>query len=153
MIQRIQSVFLLIAAVLSALLLSGTLMEMKDIFGNHYTLGFLTMTVSIDGKEQVQNLWPLAVIIVAVPLASLISIFLYKNRRLQMKFTMASLLLSLGTIFVAGFYLIMLGKKIEMNYIWHIKAILPLIAAVLFWLAYKAIQKDEEKVRSLDRIR
>jgi hypothetical protein len=153
MIQRIQSVFLLIAAVLSALLLTGTIMEMKDVFGNLYALDFKSLAVSIDGKAQVQNLWPLTAILVAVPVACIISIFMYKNRRLQMKFTIASLMLSLGSVFVAGFYLIMLSKKIEMTYIWHLKVILPLLTAVLCWLAYRAIQKDDEKVRSLDRIR
>jgi len=141
------------AVVLSALMLTGTIIEMKDVFGNLYTLSFSSMKVSIDGKEQVQNLLPLAVILAAVPVASLVSIFLYKKRSLQMKFTMASLMLSLGSFFVAGFYLIMLSKKIEMSYIWHLKAVIPFATAILCWLAYRAIRKDEEKVRSLDRIR
>jgi|WetSurMetagenome_2_1015567.scaffolds.fasta_scaffold00747_6 hypothetical protein len=153
MIQRIQSVFLLVAAVLSALMLTGIIMETKDVFGNLYTLDFKSLTVSLDGKEQVQNLWPLAAIFAAVPVACLISIFLYKNRRLQMKFTMASLMLSLGSAFVAGFYLIMLTKKIEMTYIWHLKVILPLATAIFCCLAHRSVQKDEEKIRSLDRIR
>ena len=153
MIQRVQSVFLLIAVVLSALMLTGTIIEMKDVFGNFYSLSFSSVTVSINGKEQVQKLWPLAAILVSVPAASLISIFLYKNRSLQMKFTMASLMLSLGSFFVAGFYLIMLSKKIEMSYIWHLKAVIPFVTAILCWLANRAIRKDDEKVRSLDRIR
>ena len=153
MIQRIQSVYLFIAAVLSALLLTGTLMEMKDIFGNIYTMGAFNMTVSIEGKTQVQSLLPLTLIIAAVPLACFVSVFLFRNRPLQVKFTLASLLLALGSLFVASFYVIMLGKKIEMSYIWHIKAVFPLIEALLCWLAYRAIRKDEEKVRSMDRIR
>jgi len=153
MIQRVQSVFLLIAVVLSALMLTGTIIEMKDVFGNFYSLSFSSVTVSINGKEQVQKLWPLAAILVSVPAASLISIFLYKNRSLQMKFTMASLMLSLGSFFVAGFYLIMLSKKIEMSFIWHLKAVIPFVTAILCWLANRAIRKDDEKVRSLDRIR
>jgi len=153
MIQRIQSLYLFFAAVLSALLLTGTLMEMKDIFGNIYTMGAFNMTVTIEGKTQVQSLLPLAIIIAAVPLACLVSVFLFRNRHLQMKFTLASLLLALGSLFVASFYVIMLGKKIEMSYIWHIKTLFPLAEALLCWLAYRAIKKDEEKVRSMDRIR
>jgi hypothetical protein len=153
MIQRVQSIFLFVAAVLSSLLLTGTLMQMKDIFGNLYTLDFLSLTANLEGKLQVQKLLPLTLIIMAVPLTCLISIFFYKNRRAQLKLTMAALMLSLGSLFIAAFYIIMLSKKIEMTYIWHLKAVIPIASSILCWLSYRAIQKDEEKVRSLDRIR
>jgi hypothetical protein len=153
MIQRVQSLFLLAAAVLSALMLTGTIMEMKDVFGNLYTLDFNTLTVNLSGNVQVQKLWPMTVIFFAVPLTCLVSIFFYSNRKLQLKITMVALLLSIASLFLGAFYLIMLGKKIELSYIWQYRDIIPIASAILCWLAYRAIRKDEEKVRSLDRIR
>lgn len=153
MIQRIQTLFLLAAAVLAAFLLTGSLMEMTDIFGNRYTLNYSSVTANISDRAQVQNLWPLAIIIICVPVCCLVSIFLYRKRSLQMKITLAALLLSLCSLFVAGFFLIMLGRKVDLTYIWNIKATFPVIEAILCWLAYRAIQRDDEKVKSLDRIR
>jgi len=153
MIQRIQSLFLLAAVVLSGLILTGNLMEMKDAFDNVYTLDFSSVTVDLSGNSQVQNIWPAAIAFICVPVFCFISIFLYKNRRLQMMVTMVSLLMSLASLFIAAFFLIMLDKKVDLTFIWNIKAAIPVITAVLCWLAYRAIQKDEEKVRSLDRLR
>jgi len=153
MIQRIQTLFLLAAAVLAGLLITGSLLEMTDLFGNRYILNYSSVTATISEKAQVQNIWPLAIIIICVPVSCLISIFLYRNRRLQMKMTLASLLLSLGSLFVAGFFVIMLGRKVDLTYIWNIKVTFPLVEAILCWLAYRAIQRDDEKVKSLDRIR
>lgn len=153
MIQRIQTLFLLVAAVLSASLLFGNLMEMHDVFGNSYVMTFKSVTVDIDGKTQVQNILPVAITVVAVPFFCLLSVFLFRKRNLQMKTTMAALLLSLGSLFVAAWFVIMLGKKVDLTYIWNAKATFPVIDAILCWLAYRAIRKDEEKVKSLDRIR
>ena len=153
MIQRIQSLFLLAAVILSGLMLTGNLMEMKDAFDNVYSLDFSSVTVDLSGNKQVQNIWPAAIAFICVPAFCFISIFLYKNRRLQMMVTMISLLMSLASLFIAAFFLIMLDRKVDLTFIWNIKAAIPVITAILCWLAYRAIQKDEEKVRSLDRLR
>lgn len=153
MIQRIQSLFLLAAAIISGLLLTGNLMVMNDIFSNSYVLNFFSLTVNMENHSQVQKLLPLSIILVSVPVMCLVSIFIYKNRKLQMKVTMVSLLLAIGSFLLAALYIIMLGKKIELTYVWQIKAAFPILTAILCWLAYRSIQKDEEKVRSLDRLR
>ena len=151
MIQRIQTLYLIAAAVLSGLLMTGDLMIMENGAGTVFTIGFEGLGVS--GGELVQRLWPLTIIIGLVPLLALAAIFLYRRRSLQMRLTMLVLLLSLGTLILGAFYIIMFDRKMDITMIWKVKAVLPLISAILAWLAYHSILRDEILVKSYDRLR
>jgi len=151
MIQRIQTLFLLAVLVLSALMCMGDLIKMDNGTGTLFTISFAGL--GEEGGEIIQRLWPLSVIMVIVPLLALIAIFLFKKRRLQMRVTMLVLLLSLGTLILGAFYIIMFDRKIDITVIWQVKAIFPLISAILAWLAYRSIMKDDQMVRSYDRLR
>ena len=151
MIQRIQTLFLIAILVLSGLLLTGDLLKMDNGTGTFFTIGFAGL--GEEGGETIQHLWPLSVILVTVPLLTLIAIFLFKRRQLQMRVTMFVLLLSLGTLMLGAFYIIMFDRKMEVTVIWQVKAVFPLISAILSWLAYRSILKDDLMVRSYDRLR
>ncbi|MDX9729398.1 MAG: DUF4293 domain-containing protein [Bacteroidales bacterium] len=151
MIQRIQTIFLLAVAVLSGLLLTGNLVQLSTPGGTLFNLGFNGL--SENGGEVIQRLWPLAVILVLVPILAVTAIFLYKNRSLQMRLTMVVLLLSLGTIILGAFYALAFDRKIDVTLVWTVKAVFPLLSAILAWLAFRAILRDEVKVRSYDRLR
>jgi len=151
MIQRIQTLFLLAAAILSGLLLSGDLIRLTA--GNSAVFGLSFMGMVGQGGEVVQRLWPMTVILAVVPLLAFIAIFLYRNRPLQMRLTMLVLLLSIGTLILGAFYVLMLDRKIDITVMWRVKSVFPVITAILAWLAYRAILKDELKVRSYDRLR
>jgi len=151
MIQRIQTLFLLAAAVLSGLLLTGDLINLSAGSGSLYSLGFPGLTDN--GGEVLQRLWPMTVILVLVPLLALAAVFLYKKRSIQMRLTMFVLLLSLGTIILGAFYILMFDRKIDVTLVWKVRAVFPLVSAILAWLAYRGIMKDELIVRSYDRLR
>jgi peptidoglycan/LPS O-acetylase OafA/YrhL len=151
MIQRIQTLFLVAIVVLSGLLLTGDLIMMDDGTGTLFTISFFGLGVS--GGEILQRLWPLSIIIGLVPLLALIAVSLYKKRQLQMRVTILILLLSLGTIIMGAFYVFMFDRKINVDIIWKVKAVFPLLSAILAWLAYRSILKDELMVRSYDRLR
>jgi hypothetical protein len=151
MIQRIQTLFLLAAAILSGLLLSGDLIRLTA--GNSAVFGLSFMGMGGQGGEVVQRLWPMTVILSVVPLLAFVAIFLYRNRPLQMRLTMLVLLLSIGTLILGAFYVLMLDRKIDITVMWRVKSVFPVITAILAWLAYRAIMKDELKVRSYDRLR
>lgn len=70
-----------------------------------------------------------------------------------MRVTMLVLLLSLGTLILGTFYIIMFDRKMDITLIWKVKSVFPLISAILAWLAYNSILKDEMLVRSYDRLR
>lgn len=151
MIQRIQTLFLFAVAVLSGLLLTGELINLTTAGGSLFSLGFMGLEGN-DG-EVIQRLWPLTVLLAIVPLLTLATILLYKKRTLQMRLAMLVLLLSLGTIILGAFYILMFDKKIDVTVVWKIKALFPLVSAILAWLAYRAIMKDELRVKSYDRLR
>ncbi|MCU0366038.1 MAG: DUF4293 domain-containing protein [Bacteroidales bacterium] len=151
MIQRIQTLYLIAAAVLSGLLMTGDLMIMENGAGTVFTVDFKGLGVS--GGELVQRLWPLTIIIGLVPLLALVAIFLYRRRSFQMRVTMLVLQLSLGTLILGAFYIIMFDRKMDITLIWKVKAVFPLISAILAWLAYLSILKDELLVKSYDRLR
>lgn len=83
---------------------------------------------------------------------SFFTIFLFKNRKLQFVLNRVNIFLQLillGLFIYAG--LILSGEsKISMK---GIEIILPAISIVLFVLANKAIKRDEDLVKSVDRIR
>lgn len=151
MIQRIQTLFLLAVVILSGLLLTGNLLMMDNGAGTLFTISFMGLGES--GGSILQRLWPLSILLGLVPLLSLVAIFLYRKRQLQMRVTMLVLLLSLGTIIMGAFYVMMFDRKIPVEIIWKVKAVFPLLSAILAWLAYRSILKDDLKVRAYDRLR
>lgn len=151
MIQRIQTLFLLAVVLFSGLMLSGDIITLTAGTGTMFSMSFMGM--GDQGGQIIQRLWPMTAILAIVPLLALIAIFLFRNRPLQMRITMMVLLLSLGTIILGAFYLLMFDRKIDITIIWRIRALFPLISAILAWLAYRAILKDEIRVKSYDRLR
>ncbi len=83
---------------------------------------------------------------------SIAIIFLYKNRVLQYKL---SNLLVVFNMFVIGLFFILSyikeGQTFTINY--QFGAFLPVISAIFAFLAGHFIKKDEQLVRSADRIR
>jgi len=151
MIQRIQTVFLLAVVILSGLMLTGDLIIMDSGTGTLFNISLAGLGEV--GGRLLQRLWPLSFIIELVPVLALAAVFLYKKRSLQMRITMFIMLLSLGTIILGAFYVIMFDRKIDVTVIWKVRALFPLISAILAWLAYRAIMKDDLRVKSYDRLR
>lgn len=138
MIQRVQTIWLLLASVCSFLTLKTTFysgMMLKDNVSQFTTLNAMTNVI-------------LLVLTVAVALASLIAIFLYKDRKMQLKIGVAALIVSLGCI---GFYF-----KLIQNFTTGTYALTSAIAfaiPVLLFFAVRNIYRDEKLVKSVDRLR
>ena len=152
MIQRIQTVYLTVASLLGIL----ALLNPVAIFLKGSEAVVLTpFSQTSDQELDFMGAWPIGalwIIIIAVLLAT---IFQFKNRPLQLKITMSFtlLLVALGAM---EFWIAMqlgsaLGEGYNANYNWTI--FLPFIAAVLTFLARLAIKKDEDLVKSVDRLR
>ena len=142
---------LLAVALFSGIMLTGDIISLTAGNGTVFSMRFMGM--GEQGGEIIQRLWPMTVILAVVPLLALIALFLFRNRQLQMRLTMMVLLLSLGTIILGAFYILMFDRKIDVTIIWKIRVLFPAVSAILAWLAYRAILKDEIRVRSYDRLR
>ncbi len=151
MIQRIQTLFLLGVAVLSGLMLTGDIVMMDSGGGTLFSINF--MGLAEEGGPLLQRLWPLTFLLALVPLLALVAVFLYRKRTVQMRITMIVLLLSLGTLLLGAFYVVMFDRKIDITILWNVRVLFPLISAILAWLAHRAILRDELLIKSYDRLR
>lgn len=141
MIQRIQSLWLLLATAAGFLtyqlpLWAGTLQDNgTKKFNATDNLLFFALTISVS-------------------VLALFTIFLFKNRSLQKKLTILGLLISVGLIALE--FVFVSEHKSTLNLIesvWKPGALMPILMAVFFFLAFQGIRKDEKLVRSLDRLR
>jgi len=136
MIQRIQTFFLLIVAFLAGVLPF-----------------FLNLWVTVDGAEvYAQNeVWVSIAFYVAAILA-VVSILLYKNRQNQVVVNRLNMILNL---FLLGFFvyrsLSLSGEAVVSEK--GIGMLIPVFSIVFLVLANRAIKKDEDLVKSVDRLR
>lgn len=141
MIQRIQSVWLLLAAAASFLTLkfsfySGNII--KD--GQPKAFSRLVATDSI----------LLTITTVATGLLALVAIFLYKDRKLQTRLSLLALLLS-GLNLVLFYIEIKKFVPLEGNY--DLTAAIGIAVPLFIILAIRGIYRDQKLVKSLDRLR
>ena len=83
-----------------------------------------------------------------------VSIFLFKNRKLQMKTVLVVVLmclLLLGVLFLR-YYLLMRSHPELVGHL-GFPLVWPVVMAASAFMAYKSIKADEEMVRGMDRIR
>ncbi|MBO4565549.1 MAG: DUF4293 domain-containing protein [Bacteroidaceae bacterium] len=161
MIQRIQSVYLALVAVLSIL---GLCLPLAQYFvGTTMVASFNHFVyMPTKGYDAVGSfsLAPLAfgVLLIIVVLLTLVSIMLFRFRMRQLRLTIFSTLMLVGYVlfyaFLAWKFQLQLAEiNAEVQYHLCFAAILPVVSIILNCLAIHGIRKDEALVRSLDRLR
>ena len=131
MIQRIQSIYLLVAAI------AMTLISFKVPV---YTLNETLFMAQDDTK--------MFILTIVGAIFSLLGLFMFKNRKFQMKLIRLTVLIQM----IIGVRLFMLLNKFEVvlnNTLLFLMAF-SLIALIM---AYRGVKKDNDLVRSVDRIR
>ena len=126
--------------------------------GHQVTLSAFTIS-DAEGVLSYASAWLGAVLAVAT-LLPFVTIFLYKNRQLQIRLCGVECVLLLGAVLLVGAFTYSVCNNIfaDFDITWaniaiRFPVILPLISLVLTPLAMRAILRDELLVRSLDRIR
>jgi hypothetical protein len=131
MIQRIQSIYLAVAFIAMILLSFRTPI---------YTLNDKLIMAQDDTKMLILTL--------ASGLLALIGLFIYRNRTLQMKFIRVAVIINV----VIGVRLFVVWKAFQVSLNTSCLLILFLSTFALI-LAYRGVKKDDDLVRSVDRIR
>ena len=131
MIQRIQSIYLLGAAI------SMTLISFKVPV---YNLNETLFMAQDDTK--------MFVLTIVGAIFSLLGLFMFKNRKFQMKLIRFTVLIQM----IIGIRIFMLFNKFEvvLNNSFLFLLVFTLIALIM---AYRGVKKDDDLVRSVDRIR
>ncbi len=155
MLQRIQSLFLLVSVVLLGFLISAPFAtfyvgaQMKE----YYLKSLGLYSVNPHGFEMVQNFWFLFAFFIVLLGICIVTIFLFNKRMLQIRLTIISIVMLVGVQGVMYFMVHSIGKNLNAKPHYSIVFILPLVAAVLNFLALRAIARDEALIRSLNRLR
>ncbi len=153
MIQRIQTVYLLVIVALTVALLFLPL-AMIQTAGQLFSFDVTGLTTTLSTPELVYATWGLFALAAIISLLALVTIFLYKKRMLQIRFCIYNALLMVGFYALFGFYLWTFKGQLEGAQV-SVKFALsfPLIALILNYLAIRSIGADEVLVRSLNRLR
>lgn len=153
MIQRIQTLFLLVALVLLSTLLFMPTAEMIVNNSSVYLLKFNGFVHVGDNVDGIIALWPYTILVCFNALGLFLAIFLYRKRVWQMRLSMLVALLLLGQVGLSYFYIHSFVADYQAIVAYKMAAIFPLVCAVLAYLAFRQIRKDELLVRSINRIR
>jgi len=158
MLQRIQSIYLGIAVIAGFLIQVLPLATLADgeLAHIYKATGFIVQTGE-NAETNALSTWPVIGLAMLVTLVCAFIIFQYKKRKLQLKLCQANFLLTTALLVVAVLY-IDSGRSlypnqdtVEVGY--GIGLICPIVILAMTFLARNAIKKDEELVRSADRIR
>lgn len=179
MIQRIQTIYLLLAAIAFALCFIFPIARYtapvqstqqtvnaelnlfpKDVQTNGELLSEPYSTIVVPQRGFIKT-WPLVVLIIACIALAIVSIFLYHNRVLQMRLVAVGFLLAVIYVFLVFVWAVdAFGKAYSTPFgadapavVWSIGTWAPVVGGVLMFLAQQAIRKDEAKVRAADRLR
>jgi hypothetical protein len=144
MIQRVQSLYLLIALLISGLLSFSVILWENYSGIKYYLVGMI--------KEDSWELVSIPIVFILSAVLSLLAIGKFKNRKVQIKLNRFNVVTNL---YLLGIFVYLLLSLSGENFISKkgIGLFLPVIVIVLLVLATKAIQKDEELVKSVDRLR
>jgi hypothetical protein len=96
---------------------------------------------------------PVMVISLMIPVLSLITILLYRNRKLQIKTVIMLITLDLLLIIIAVYYIFAFTGIENGRIIPVFRMFIPAINVLLAVLAFRGIRKDENLVKSYDRLR
>ncbi len=155
MLQRIQTLYLLAIVILSGItfyLPVADLVNQASVL--HYIVDFKGIyQVQTNGNIFDSGTWGLTVISAVIPVFALYTIFSYKNRIKQIRFSVLNMFFLLGYYVLLFIYIWFATQRLNAE--WHLRFVtaFPLINLILNYLAIGAIGKDEKLVKSMDRIR
>lgn len=144
MIQRIQSIFFLLASC---------------SFGGFFGLPFATSSQNSgmffeDGVYNVFDNPFLMVLTVIGILLSIVAIFMYKNRTLQQRLGLLGIIISIFLPLLAALLVYKEADNIGTSSLNDGMGIyLPVIIIILLALAIRFVKKDDQLVKSMDRLR
>jgi len=155
MIQRIQSIWLFLAAFTLILMLFLPIAS-KETGGTEsaiYTSGLFQIIAGKAGSPfKIISFLPLLITNIAIAIICFINIFNFRKRSFQKRFAIVSIVLIGGFAFWCSIYAKQLPGGIEgANF--GIGAYLPAIAILFIVLAIFGINKDERLIRSAERLR
>ena len=153
MIQRIQTVYLLLTVILTTLLffMPVASLTIPDEFAYH----FYTTKVTQAGEPEIfiAYNWMSMILNILTTSLSIIIIFLYKKRFLQLRLCVVNIILLIGMAVLMWSQVDNMTSELHADHQWEFSLCFPLIGIILNWLALRGIVRDIALLKSYDRIR
>ena len=149
MIQRIQSVYLLVVSILMVICMCNPIGSIIASTNEISEFGNLAITLPDGTKDYAP--WALFVILLIVAVLAFVTIFLFKKRMLQIRLTIFSSVVLIGYYLVMAALIFMTAEETSFTPSWTI--CLPFVGIILNWLAIRGIGADEALVKAYDRLR
>lgn len=150
MIQRIQTIYLLLV---TALLVASMCLPMGNFIGADAVSAYAFKPLGVNMGQAFQSTWGMFGILLLSAVISLSSIFLFKNRVLQIRMAIFNSILLVGYYLVFLAFMFVLKRDLSATFQISWALCLPLVAIILNCLAVRAIGRDEVMVKSADTFR
>ncbi len=147
-IQRIQSVYLLIAIILMVVFaffpaLSFELADKTVLYG-----------ALESGRAGNMHFNPLLLTLIClISFLALIDIFLFKNLQRQMTVCFVDIIIGLAMLIAICIQAFVVGNREGWTVVWQWYVLLPVLSIIFLMLAHKSMSNDKKKLRDADRLR
>lgn len=147
-IQRIQSVYLLIAVILMVVFafVPALTFELAD-----KTVLYGALETGRAGNLHINPL--LITLIILISLLAFIDIFLYKNLQRQMTVCFVDIIIGLAMLVAIGIQAFVVGNREGWAVSWQWYVLLPVLSIIFLMMAHKAMSRDKKKLLDADRLR
>ena len=152
MIQRIQSVYILIV---TGLLIAAMCLPVGQFIASDGVTAFVFKPLGVTlASDAFQSTWGLFGILFLSTVVAFCTIFLFRNRMLQVRMTVFNSILLIGYYAAFFVFMFMLKDDLEaMSFQLGWALCLPAISIVLNYLSFRAIYRDEVMVKAADSFR
>ncbi len=157
MIQRIQTIFLLLVLILGVLFSFSPVLGFTGYEADFIMNAYKTAAVGDSANIIAKNMG-VGVMQGLIFLVALVTIFLFKKRHLQIKLSKLNILLIALQIAAIVMYSDVVKTAIgpttnDVSVSFKFGSVIPVISLILTYLAIRFIKKDEDLVRAADRLR
>lgn len=149
MIQRIQTVYLLLV---TGLLIASMCMPVGYFIGAD-ALPQVFKPLGVEFGGVFNSTWGMFGILLLSSIIALATIFLFKNRMLQIRMSIFNSILLVGYYLTFIAFLMVLKGDLNATYQLAWSLCLPLVAIIVNVMAIRAIGRDEVMVKAVDRLR
>lgn len=156
MIQRVQSVYLLLITVMMSFLLVWSYADVTLADGQILTFRThkIEYNIGLENVSTYKVTIPVFALVMITGLLSFLNIFLFQHRIIQLRLCLLNSALLVFMVILMLIYYLNVGRSLHVSHhAFRFPAILPLVSFVMNVMAYRNIQRDEMIVKSYDRIR
>lgn len=147
-IQRIQTVYLLIAIILMVVFAFFPALSF-ELGGKTVLYGALE-----SGRAGAMHIDPLLLtLVILISLLALMDIFLYKNIQRQMTVCFVDIIIGIAMLVAICIQAFYVGNRDGWIVSWQWYLILPVLSIIFLMMAHKAMSRDKKKLLDADRLR